>query len=244
MLLDAEQCEALPTTEYDGYESQPQQMTELPYSPKRRRIGYDVFETPGAQDTQRLETGTAPSHATFKPPPDPSILRSSRTTAVGPRFAPPSPPSSRARTPASEAFTNRPNFLRPSPAQQEASTEPLPEAFSPHRRGQKFVSGGMAATVQQWVVETGQAAVQSRRGQRYLKGEDFVVKVRIDVVSGDGPWLLHGKHSGEEDVSLLLAGTGTGTNVEPGAIVGVRAPTWKVELEGRQWQVAVDWRVL
>lgn len=196
MLLGAEEGDVLPTT-------------ELPYSPKRRRIDADPTRQPDDDN------------GTFKPPPDPSTLRA--------RFA---PPSSRAHTPVTDT---RPTFLRPS---TETSTEPpLPEAFSPHRRGQKFVPGGMAATVQQWVVETGQA---SRRGRGW---EEFAVKVRVDaVVGGEGPcWLVRGKSSVGEDVSLILAGGG---GVEAGVIVGVRAPTWEVEVEGRRWRVAVDWRVL
>lgn len=212
MLLGADEGDVLPTTEHhsDGFELR---TTELPYSPKRRKIDADSTVQPDDDD--------GASHPTFKPPPDPSTLRA--------RFA---PPSSRAQTPATDT---RPTFLRPS---TETSTEPpLPEAFSPHRRGQKFVPGGMAATVQQWVVETGQA---SRRGRG---SEEFAVKVRVDdVVGGEGPcWLVRGKSSVGEDVRLILAGGG---GVEVGVVVGVRAPTWEVEVEGRRWRVAVDWRVL
>lgn len=186
-----------------------QTTVELPYSPKRRRIDADTTRQPDD------DTGT------FKSPPDPSTLRS--------RFA---PPSSRAQTPATDT---RPTFLPPS---TETSTEPpLPEFFSPHRRGQKFVPGGMAATVQQWVVETGQA---SRRGRGW---EDFAMKVRVDdVVGGEGPcWLVQGKCGSGEDVRLLLAGGG---GMKVGVVVGVRAPSWEIEVEGRVWRVAVDWRVL
>ena len=245
MLLDAEEGEALPTTEHDGVGLQTHQTTELPYSPKRRRTDHDDFEAPAAEEARQLQTGATPTRPTFKAPPDPSTLRSSRAAAVAaPRLAPPSTPSSRAQTPVTDAFHNRPKFLRPSPAQQGTSTEPLPEAFSPHRRGAKFVPGGMAATVQQWVVETGQTAVQSRRGQGYLKGEDLVLKVEVEEVSGEGPWLVQGRCGNGQDASLLLAGGGTGRDVEVGVIVGVRTPTWEVDLGGRRWQVAVNWRLV
>lgn len=52
---------------------------------------------------------------------------------------------------------HRPPFLLPPalPTQSEAS-EPLPDAFSPHRRGKKFVPGGMAETMQGWVIDIAQ----------------------------------------------------------------------------------------
>ncbi len=141
----------------------------------------------------------------------------------------------------------RPTFLRPSVAPQEPS-EPLPDTFSPHKRGQKFVSGGMAATVQQWVIETGQAAVQSRKGQGYLRGEDFVTRVKVDRVVGRGPFTVHGEEHDRGPKRLLLPGKmgadGEAKNVRIGDVVGARAPTWEVELDGQMWTVAVDWKIL
>ena len=136
-------------------------------------------------------------------------------------------------------------FIRPQP--QEA-TEPLPEAFSPHRRGQRFVPGGMAATVQQWVLETGQAAVQSRRGQGYMRGEDYV-KLEGNV-RGSGPFTGRGRMQNGSLVDLLLAGCKNSSGdsqmkeIGEGKVVGIRAPVWEVEVDGKVWTVGVDWRVL
>ncbi|KAK0855977.1 hypothetical protein LTS02_010839 [Friedmanniomyces endolithicus] len=160
-----------------------------------------------------------------------------------PRFSHPS--GSIASTAEVQAVQHRPSFLRSSVAPSEPS-EPLPEAFSPHRRGQKFVPGGMAATMQQWVIETGQAAVQSRRGHAYLRGEDYVFKAIVEVVEGDGPYLVRAT-TGNGEVAYVMLAAGNGeraASVVIGSIVGLRAPTWAVECEGRVWRVGVDWKVL
>jgi hypothetical protein len=106
----------------------------------------------------------------------------------------------------------------------------------------------MAATVQQWVIETGQAAVQSRKGQGYLRGEDYVTRIKLDRVVGNGPFTTHGKTASMEAVDLLLAGKanadGEAKGVAAGDVVGIRAPTWDLELEGTTWTVAVDWKTL
>ena len=100
--------------------------------------------------------------------------------------------------------------------------------------------------MQQWVIETGQAAVQSRKGQGYLKGEDYVMRAKIMSFTGDGPFTAHARLSGGEAVNAILAGNrqARGLELSEGCVVGVRAPTWELELDGRVWMVSVDWRVL
>lgn len=107
----------------------------------------------------------------------------------------------------------------------------------------------MAATVQQWVIEAGQAAVQSRRGQGYLRGEDFVLRGKVQDINGDGPFITSAKLPNAEGIDLLLTGdngaNGSRTNVlRTGSVVGLRVPTWLIEVEGREYTVGVDWRVL
>ena len=109
--------------------------------------------------------------------------------------------------------------------------------------------GGMAATMQQWVLEAGQSAVQSRKGQGYLRGEDYVMRVKVESMKGDGPHVVSARTSNGEPVNLILAGAGQPgaartEEVARGSTIGVRAPSWTVELEGEQYAVAVDWRLL
>ena len=76
-----------------------------------------------------------------------------------------STPSTSVSTPAP---LSRPSFLRPPTPPLPA---PLPQVFSPHRRGAAFVPGGTASTVQAWVVAAGQGAAQGRRTYQYSQAQ-------------------------------------------------------------------------
>ncbi|KAH9835977.1 hypothetical protein Tdes44962_MAKER01896 [Teratosphaeria destructans] len=198
----------------------------LPYSPKRRRLGDADAHTALAR--RAFKTLTAP--VTRPPPP----------------FAP--QPSSTSTRPEEDHASSRPAFLNNTIARQTQPTEPLPEAFSPHRRGQKFLPGGTASVVQQWIIEAGQSAVQSRRAQAYLQGDDFVSKVKVETVSGDGPFVTHAYSAEGEEIMLLLAQNanhaGAHNRLGKDNVVGIRAPTWNVTLDGVTCTIAVDWKVL
>ncbi|CZT17518.1 uncharacterized protein RCC_03352 [Ramularia collo-cygni] len=222
-MLDVEQTEAFPSVETGD------ELRDLPYSPKRRRYS---IESPNAEShVQRL----SPNRPTFRQPATPV----SHVTAA--HFARPASVSGSSR--AEDTQTRRPAFLRASLAPSEQH-EPLPEAFSPHRRGEKFVPGGMAATLQQWVIETGQNAAQSRRGQGYLRGEDYVLRCTVLSISGKGPFMIRGKLSDGTEVKLLLVANSKQTTVAVGSDVGVRAPLWNIQLDSCSWQVGVDWRMI
>lgn len=58
---------------------------------------------------------------------------------------------------------SRPTFvLSPGTSRSTEQAQPLPEVFSPHRRGEKFIPGGMAATAREWIVDLGQSVLQHR----------------------------------------------------------------------------------
>ncbi|GIZ42732.1 hypothetical protein CKM354_000599100 [Cercospora kikuchii] len=229
-MLDHEEEAAVPSTE--GGHEQRQWTQDLPHSPKRRRIDDLSASFQAALDTPARST-------MFKHPTTPaSALR------AGPQQF--SRASSLASSSADDSTAaRRPAFLRSSLAPPE-NFEPVPEAFSPHRRGEKFVPGGMAATLQQWVIEAGQAAAHSRRGQGYLQGENYVHRVKVASVAGHGPILVEGRHQDESEarVLLIMDGKRASRNMFPDSIVGIRAPCWEVELEGRNWIVGVDWKAL
>lgn len=234
LMLDDEEAQAVPTTEVRHTDVQ-QWANNLPYSPKRRRLD-------DTQTGQQQDAFAVPTKPVFKHPTTPA----SHNISGHHNF-------SRAGSVASTIFTDngttairRPQFLRSSVAPSE-QFEPLPEAFSPHRRGEKFVPGGLAATMQQWVIETGQAASHSRKGQGYLRGEDYVLRAKVVSVAGKGPIMVQGRHLEGEDVRLMLtvgSKKDAVVDVPVGSVVGVRAPTWDVELKGVSWTVAVDWKVV
>lgn len=200
---------------------------DLTISPKRRRL----------DDMSKM---TSPARPQFKAPATPAS-RSAPNFSFTSSRATPIPESHDAVDP------RRTPFLRP-PVEPQEPSEPLPEAFSPHRKGQKFVPGGMAATLQQWVVETGSSAVQSRRGQSYLRGEDYVMRIQVDEMKGHGPSTVRGRQSNGDPVDALLVGVGSrvgagSKELMSGVIIGLRAPTWTIEIDGRDYVVGVDWRV-
>ncbi|KAF2482793.1 hypothetical protein BDY17DRAFT_299176 [Neohortaea acidophila] len=193
---------------------------ETVLSPKRRRVDYE-------------EEATSTAWPRFK-------QAGALTSAISELQSTP------ASTLAEATTAHRPAFVRPA-TQAPESLEPVAELFSPHRRGQKFVPGGMAAMVQQWVLETGQAAAQSRKVQGHSTAEDYVMRGQIEGrVEGDGPFTAFATLANGDGRSLLLVGgDGAGrSEVRDGVFVGIRAPVWDLELDGKGWMVAVDWRVL
>jgi hypothetical protein len=123
--------------------------------------------------------------------------------------------------------------------------EPLPEAFSPHRRGQKFVAGGMAAEVRQWVLDAAQVSAHQKRS---AYGDDmWRVRVMESIgAANEGVVLVKGTVEGRE-VRMMLPGAGKSKHVGTitvGMSVGIKPPTWEVPLDGEMWVVAADWQVL
>lgn len=59
--------------------------------------------------------------------------------------------------------------------------------------------------------------------------------------------LVQGRNLDGGDVGLMLVVDSKKdviVNVPVGSTVGVRAPTWDIELDGVSWTVGVDWKVL
>jgi hypothetical protein len=189
----------------------------LPSSPKRRRV--DV------------------SDPTSTPQPTPG------------RFILPSTGTS--RMPLTQADGNTSNSSRPAflmaslPPPPEAVT-PLPDAFSPRRRGQKFVPGGLASELQSWVIEAAQTASQSRP-RNALAVDDSVHVIDVDEVKGNGPVFAHGTRAGKRTSKVLLVdgqANQRADKVEAGDRVSIRLPTWDVQVLGEAWTVGVDWRTM
>ncbi|KAK1980935.1 hypothetical protein LZ30DRAFT_721798 [Colletotrichum cereale] len=129
--------------------------------------------------------------------------------------------------------------------------EGLPEAFSPQRRGTKYVAGGLAAELQSWLAE-----VKGWTGGD--RPADLVMNIVIDELrAGNRMYLVRGRRIvGDGEASeqiaarLMLAGEGRLTGlgqkaaVAVGSTVAISQPAWEVELDGSRWIVACDWAVL
>jgi hypothetical protein len=233
-------------------------------TPKRRRTS----TSPGLQEDQGLDD---PNKDTYDDHQDylssslpalsspPAPRRPISTNA--PRFLNPTAPPSTPQVSAANqtTFLKPPRFRPPDPSEQaQAKSDPLPEQFSPHRRGQKYVPGGLAAEVRDWLMNI-ESAIPANKN----KDDPWLVKLVVDEVSGGGGagmTLVRGRQiqaidGGEmvdtlDEVKVILAGEGAGvglqkgSKVEPGKRLGVKGPVWEVVIEGERWGVGVDWRVL
>ncbi|OHE94136.1 hypothetical protein CORC01_10593 [Colletotrichum orchidophilum] len=128
--------------------------------------------------------------------------------------------------------------------------EGLPEAFSPQRRGAKYVAGGLAAELQTWLAE-----VKGWTGGN--RPADLVMSIAVDEVRhGNRMCLVRGRRivadgAAREEIAarLMLAGEGQLTGlgqkspVAVGGVVAISQPAWEIELQDGRWIVACDWAV-
>ncbi|KAJ8067470.1 hypothetical protein OCU04_004815 [Sclerotinia nivalis] len=175
---------------------------------------------------------------------------------------PPSTPQSTTPT----TFLKPPRFRPPDPAETHGHIDPLPEQFSPHRKGRQYVNGGLAAEVRDWLINI-DSSVSSSSHKANIKGtknkdREWIVKIKVEEISGGGRemCLVRGRQvrdlDGEEmldglgDVRVMLAGEGAGMGlqrgkeVQVGVVVGIKGPVWEIVVEGVKWGVGVDWKVL
>ncbi|GAB1315143.1 hypothetical protein MFIFM68171_05353 [Madurella fahalii] len=166
------------------------------------------------------------------------------------------------------AFHPAPRFKHPghthpnSHPDHEDSGGYLPDIFSPRRRGEKYLAGGPAAELRDWLVEV-KSGVDGEDGQQLKapvsgsagggarvvveqvrRGMPGMTMVSGSEVNGDDDNGAGG--DGEKKgagVRVILAGEGivqglgggAGANrrrVVPGAVVAVAPPAWEVELDG------------
>ncbi|KAF2020164.1 hypothetical protein BU24DRAFT_419743 [Aaosphaeria arxii CBS 175.79] len=153
------------------------------------------------------------------------------TTSLAPgtsshRFIVPAPKLSLPAAPVAEAgmtavanpMATRPTFLIPRlpPSPRKLAT-PLPETFSPSRKGQKYIPNGLASTMQSWIIETASTGYQAQAKDTmpWSRDKDDGVKFKLRItetggVSGNngevecynGGWTMV---KGETDVGLYNA---------------------------------------
>ncbi|KAK0108263.1 hypothetical protein ONS95_003080 [Cadophora gregata] len=269
--------------DYEGYQSgelEDDYKLEEP-SPKRRRFSTSsqTWEEEQYEDQEEMlldendnTEDTSSSLPILSSPPAPR--RPISTTA--PRFllSTPAPQSTHhdshslsTQNPLPTPFLKPPRFRPPDPSSAaQAQSDPLPDQFSPHRKGQKYIPGGLAAEVRDWLMNL-EGAIPDMRGKR--RDEEWLVKIMVDEVSGgskEGMTMVRGRqiHTVDVDVygevgemvdtvgevKVILAGEGAGTGlqkgsaVEVGKMVGIKGPVWEIVVEGVKWGVGVDWKVL
>jgi hypothetical protein len=202
--------------------------------PEPQKGGNLTSHLPSSQKRRRVDVGDS----TSTPQPTPG------------RFILPSTGASRMPLTQSDGTTpnsNRPAFLMASiPPPPPETVTPLPDAFSPRRRGQKFVPGGLASELQSWVIEAAQTASQSRP-RNALSFDDSVHIIDVDEVKGNGPVFARGTRPGKGTMKVLLVdgqANQKADKVKAGDRVSIRLPTWDVQVLGGAWTVGVDWRTM
>jgi hypothetical protein len=166
--------------------------------------------------------------------------------------------------------TSRPHFLLPAPRSPSKPSAPLSEIFSPSRKAQKYTPNGLASNVQAWIIEAAQQgpAAGIVWGREREDGVRAKIKIlglggveEVECWPGGSTFAVGESEPGmynasrveglDEDQSLriLLAGHGgarssAGVKIRVGSVVGIRAPTWELDVDGEKWTVGVDWLVL
>lgn len=144
-------------------------------------------------------------------------------------------------------FRNAPRF-KTAEAASAAQQHPLPDAFSPQRRGAKYVPGGLAAEVRDWLVQVKGAAEYDRPA-----GSSVGATVG-EVRSGAGMHLVTAQRlvgeAGDESIpdKAILAGDGRTAGlsgrsaVRKGGRISMAQPMWDITLDDLgHFAVACDW---
>jgi hypothetical protein len=132
----------------------------------------------------------------------------------------------------------RPSFITLQVSEESAVSDPLPQVFSPHRRSEKFLPSGMAATMRAHIVET--TATHSHSSSRWSGGW----RIRVAACSGfsrEGMAMIQGiAHSGLRENVMLV---GKGELPSPGDSIVVKGVTWNIDVDRQRWVVGIEWKV-
>lgn len=203
----------------------------------------EIPSTPTQDDRLLLRPRTSPRQPTTEPSPRPPPEQQQQQQAVAPRHP---------------TFRNAPRFKAVEPPAGAQQQHPLPDAFSPQRRGAKYVPGGLAAEVRDWLVQVKGASEYDRPA-----GEGGIGAVVDEVQSGAG--VMHiiaarrpggeaGDGEGDGDGCVIpfarailagdgrTAGLGGRSVVEIGGLVFMSQPMWDLTLDDLgHFAVACDW---
>lgn len=222
--------------------------------------GWDKDGTKSALSTEPISKRRRPN------PPEAVIISSDSRSSSPPPTTPPYPTVEKDDLEA-VAYNNsnppaQPRFVLPTPKPTGTPSIPsrpplilpprspsppiaTPAFFSPHRRGQKYVHGGLASSVRNWIVETSQQAhirAHARRDGDEVWDLRFRVKEYRLEDSNERTIIVQGR---TEARRWMLVGMGRGdTKVEVDCIVGIKEPTWEVLIGNEYYMVAIEWKVL
>lgn len=138
--------------------------------------------------------------------------------------------------PPGSTHTGRPAFILPDSPEERHKVE-LPAIFSPHRKSQRFVPGGLADSMRTQIME---AFSEQHRGSSHA----FQSGVRLRVsacCSTSHATLIQGLSDAGSEEHVLLIGHKKPPAV--GDIVLAKGASWEVDTDEKTWTVYLDWRV-
>jgi hypothetical protein len=195
---------------------------ERPSAPATKRRKFSEDEPP---------MSTSPNH--LRNPAAESIRTAHRFITSLPRTA------ADAKVHDAVVVSKRQAFLHSSsPVDGHQNEDPLPIHFSPHRKGQKFETGGLAATMRSHImaITTSGSHHLSHRGDDQWNFEVHEIEPSAAFTLARGTI-----GDGNED-NFILAGP----RMSPKAadIIQVQGITWRLKIGTQQWIVCIDWKMV
>ncbi|KAG9252103.1 uncharacterized protein F5Z01DRAFT_661988 [Emericellopsis atlantica] len=196
------------------------------------------------RDTKRRKLSITPLPA-FSPP---SIQQQDEATSTDSDLNENQEPSSGAESSSSAGSPSRRDAQQPTfrrvprfkPLDPDLATPGLPAAFSPQRRGARYLTGGLAAEVQSML-----SAIKSEDQELATSSSCTTIRVE-EVRAGRRMYLVRDEHGRR----IVLAGEGKLTGlgrrapVAQGSVVDVGRLGWSVDMEGERWEVHCDWSMV
>lgn len=167
-----------------------------------------------------------------------SVL-SSVATPTSSRFRLPRPSSTGTGIAVPE---QRPAFLSSQTATTHI-TEPVPETFSPQKRGQRYLPGGLAASMQMHVF--GAADMAMRANHESMSAQTDARTCNIEHVTSGGNRAFYARGTALNGIPLnvlMVSATQHGHVPNAGDCVRLRAPTWTVNVLDQEWTMGIDWK--
>ncbi|KAG9242613.1 hypothetical protein BJ878DRAFT_577270 [Calycina marina] len=245
---------------HDSIETEDQEDQETGYKSEGLDDSYQIQER--SQKFRKLTAsvdtdGQVEDHTNeLRSSPPPSLLSPQNARrqfpSMAPKFIIASSTISSTLIDTQPTFIKPPRFRPPDPAEQaQSQQDPSPDQFSPHRRGEKYMPGGLAAEVREWLMNI---EISGAVNAAQKKDDVWLVTLVVEDISGDSrncmTMVKGDPGNGGPSMQVLLAGESEGIGLQRGArvqvgrTVGIKGPVWDVEIDGEKWGVGVDWKVL
>jgi hypothetical protein len=131
---------------------------------------------------------------------------------------------------------NRPVFILPDSPEERHKVE-LPAIFSPHRKLQRFVPGGLADSMHTQIME---AFSEQQRGSNHASHGGARLRVSACRSTSQASLIQGLSDLGSEEHVMLI---GHKRRPEVGDMVLIQGANWEVELHDQTWAVFLDWKI-